>query len=90
MSAFGVERTGKLTDDWTAPVSEHDRAAGLDDRWVLRAHDVRAQIKFAPRDADHGDQKRGDEPNRHDLEVGGSVRSVHRPVHKILSFAAVR
>src|SRR5262245_14908812 len=35
-----VERTRKLTDDWTAPVGEHERAAGLDDRWVLRGHDV--------------------------------------------------
>jgi hypothetical protein len=47
----GVERTRKLTDNWTAPVGEHDRAAGLDDRWVLRGHDVRAQVKFARRES---------------------------------------
>src|SRR4030095_10976150 len=74
----------RLSDDWTAPVGEYNRPTGLDDGRVLRRHDVRAKIKLARRDANHGDQQRGDKPNNHDLEVRGAVCPIKGPVHNIL------
>src|SRR5262245_9904953 len=73
-----------LSDGRTAPVGEYNRPAGLDDRRVLRRHDVRAKIKLARRDANHGDQQRGDKPNDHDLEMRGAVCPIKGPVHDIL------
>src|SRR5262245_21834399 len=73
-----------LPDGRTAPVGEYNRPAGLDDRRVLRRHDVRAKIKLARRDADHGDQQRSDKSNDLDLEMRGAVCPIKGPVHNIL------
>src|SRR5262249_20901283 len=78
----------ELTDDRTTLVGEDHRRTSLDHSRGACSHNVGAKIEFAPRDPDDGDQQRGDEPNHHDLEVGGSVCSVQRPVHSILSVAA--
>src|SRR5262245_57879422 len=73
-----------LTDGRTAPVGEYNRPTGLDDRRALRRHDIRAQIEFARRDADHGDQQRCGKPYDHDLEMRGAICPVKGPVHDIL------
>src|SRR5262249_44459310 len=78
------ETTVILSDSRTAAVGKHGWATRLDDGRIMRGHDVRAEIEFARRDADDSYQKRGNEPHHHNLEVGGTVCRVHRPVHDVL------
>ena len=73
----------KLADNGTAAVGEHHRAASLDNGRGLLGHDISAEIEFARRDPDQSDHERGSETDHHNLEVGGAVCGVHRPVHII-------
>ena len=70
-----------LADGRAAAVGEDHRAAGLDHGRGLRGQDIGAEIELLRGNADHGDQQRGGKPDHHDLEVGGAVCGVHRPVH---------
>src|SRR5262249_55538788 len=65
-----------LSDSRTVAVGIHNRAARLENGWILRGHDVRAEIEFTRGDADNGDQKRSCEPYHHNLEVSGAVRRI--------------
>jgi hypothetical protein len=67
----------ELADDRTAPVGEDHGCTCLDHSRGVCGHNVGAKIEFAARDPDNGNQQRGDEPNHYNLEVGGSVCSVH-------------
>src|SRR6476660_409974 len=81
MCAKGSVAWAELTDNRTAAVGEHHRAASLDDGWRLRGHDIRAEIEFARRDADHRDHKRRSKTDHHNFEVGGAVCGVQRRIH---------
>jgi len=71
----------KLADNRTAAVGERYRAASFDNGRSLRGHDISAEIEFARRDPDQSDHERATQTDHHNLEVGGAVCSVHRPVH---------
>jgi len=74
----------ELADAGPVAVREDHGRTGLDYGGTLCGHDIGAEIEFGGRDPDDGNQQRGQKPNHHDLEVGGSVCGVHRPVHGIL------
>jgi hypothetical protein len=71
----------ELADNRTAAVGERHRSASLDNGWRLRAHDIRAEIEFARRDADHRDHERPSKTDHHNFEVGGPVCGVQRRIH---------
>ena len=73
-----------LADDRTAAVGKDHGRTGLDHSGALCGHNIDAEIELLHRDADYGDQQRGGKANQHDLEVGGSVCGINRPVHGTL------
>ena len=80
----GAEVAKGLANRRRVAIGEYDRAASLDDGWILRGHDVGTEIQLARRYADHGNQQGRSQPHHHDLEVGIAVSGVHGPVHDIL------
>ena len=77
-----VERGSvELADNRTGAVGENYRATGLDYGLGPRCHDVRTKIEFAGRDSDDGDHDGGSKSDHDNLEVGGAVCGVQRPIH---------
>ncbi len=77
-----ARRFAENASEWSsAAVGENHGAAGLDHGRGLRGQDVGAEIELTRGNADHRDQQRGGKAHHHDLEVGGAVCGVHRPVH---------
>jgi hypothetical protein len=71
----------ELADNRTAAVGENYRATSLDYGLGLRRHDVRAKIEFAGRDSDDDDHDGGSKSDHDNLEVGGAVCGMQRPIH---------
>src|SRR6185437_5044191 len=82
LSAIFVDST---TSEKNAPQmrrsSKHNPKNRSADGWTVA---IGEYDRTTGRDADHGYHQRSGKPDHHDLEVGGAVCGVHRPVHDVL------